>query len=171
MGRSLDVTILYGYDLGGPEDGWKFNKAGKYETAWPSWVKLNDEGYPDDSEDEGFAHQADEYLLREMAGFTEEWDDSSDSGYFTRKKAAEQAVGLDRLVFDSRGASYDYDQWAFGVKLGSGYDILEIDRAWFDPATLHSYDSILKRAIALMQLEFDPAEQPGPRVLALVSFF
>jgi hypothetical protein len=171
VGRSLDVTVVYGYDLGGSEAGWKFNKAGKYETAWPSWVKLNEDGYPDDSEDEGFAEQAGDYLLREMAGFTEEYRASSASDYFARKKAAEQAAGIDKLVFDSRGASYDYDQWAFGIKLGSGYDILEINRNWFDPATLNSYDAILNRAVTLMQLEFDPAEQPGPRVLALVSFF
>lgn len=164
MGSSLGTTLMYGYDLGG-EDGWKFNRTGKYDTDWPSWVKLVD-GYPDPEED-GFIEMANEYLLKTFAGFTEEYNSSQ--SWFDRKQAAEAAVGLNLLSFDCRGTDYT-DLWSFGVCLGSGYSLLEIKPEWLDPATLRHYDALIDRAMGVMELRLDRAEQPHPRILATASY-
>ena len=168
MGSSLDVTLMYGYDLGGEEDGWKFNQESRdyYRVLWPAWVKLNEDGYPDIEDEDGFIEQAGEYLTVKMSGFTEQYSGTSD--WYDRKHAADKASGRDLLDFDLRGAN-DYDMWTFGVRLGSGYSFLEVKPEWFDPATLRHYEAVIRRGLEVLELTF--TDQPAPRILATSAYY
>lgn len=155
---SLDVTLIYGYDLGGEEDGWKFNlqEGSDYVTAWPDWVVLDEDGNPDDDLD-GFIEQASDHLVKAMAGFTEEYDCSRE--WSERRHAAVVAAGVDKLDFSCRGI-LDYDLWTFGVPLGAAWSQLIVNPDWLQPAHLHQYDALINRALKTLGLEFRDQKQP-----------
>lgn len=86
MGTSTDGILAYGYDLGGPDEGWNIRFAGvedEYEN--PDW-------YDDENEEgDGFGEVAMKRLLAAV-GFTE--TDWRAEGYRERLRAAEAAVGV-----------------------------------------------------------------------------
>lgn len=177
MGRSLSTKLVYGYDLGGDNDeGWKFNLSPKvigagtdwsYEhedVSWPGWVTLDND---DEDGPDYFIGQATDRLMAVLAGFTEEWSGFDDK-YFTRRKEAKKAAGLDVLGFALYGVG-DYTSWAFGVDLGSGTSLQTVDVTKLSPAELAKNDVLLRRALDV--LEIKPTDQPAPRLLSLASYF
>lgn len=96
MGMDPDGILTYGYDLGGPETGWKVEGLGKYGELITPWYRREADDYESDEErDEDFGTTADEALLV-AHGFTEEWTPlASGTGYYDRKHAAENAIGVE----------------------------------------------------------------------------
>lgn len=106
MGTSTNAMLLYGYHLGSDDD-WLLDGAGEYgELPTLDWFDpdAEDEGGPD------FIEAAQERLLAEIAGFTE--TDWSADGYFARKRAAEELVGVE---FEPH-CSADYPMWVLCAK-------------------------------------------------------
>lgn len=174
MGRSLSTKLVYGYDLGGDEEGWKFNNVARVhgadkpygyieytEVVWPGWVDLDDGDEPDD-----FISQAEDRLVREIGKFDEEF--MAEDGYFDRRREAKKLSGLDTLDFELYGVS-DYTAWAFGVDLGSDYAIHVVDVTKLAGTELAKYDDLLRRA--LEALEIKPTDQLKPHLLSLASYF
>lgn len=91
MGISSDGIIAYGINLGEGLD--------------------DDEGTVFPWQDEKYDGEFEEWLLREVIGFTEEWEERLD-GYFDRKKAALEPFPLDMILF----CSYEYSMYFLSIK-------------------------------------------------------
>ncbi|WP_405961200.1 hypothetical protein OG235_36670 [Streptomyces sp. NBC_00024] len=102
MGRSSNAVLVYGYDLGGPDE-WKLRSLGQYGEL-PSLDWYDDED--DDGDDSlDFATAAQDRLRAAVAGFTEEWTpDARETGYYDRRRAAEQSVGVKVETYCSHSA-------------------------------------------------------------------
>jgi hypothetical protein len=89
MGRSLDAILAYGYDLGGSESGWLFNKLEEEYTS----PKLD---WFDFDKDSDFIAACEKRLFASV-GF----DDSSYSipGYGERRKVAETRLGVEFVYY------------------------------------------------------------------------
>ncbi len=98
MGMDPDGILVYGYALGGPEEGWKVDGlADRWGSLVTPWYRREDDDYENpDEDDDDFATMADRQLLI-AHGFTEEWPDGGTPGeidaYCARKRAAERAIG------------------------------------------------------------------------------
>lgn len=54
MGTSTNGILAYGFNLGGAEEGWKIEEAGKYGDEWvPEWARDDDDETGEDSIVEG----------------------------------------------------------------------------------------------------------------------
>jgi hypothetical protein len=97
VGISSDGILVYGYDLGDePENG--------YQDT-PEWLKKAEE----ESEFENFAESAEIYLLAQ-SGFTDtDWESE---GYWERKRAAEEQMGVEILYH----CAYEYPMFIITVK-------------------------------------------------------
>ena len=92
MGTSTDGILVYGYDLGYPED-WKIENLTEDGTLNLPW-------YDEESEDAvDFGEAVLTRLLAELTGFTETWEDAVEAGttdsHFGRKGAAEKQLKVD----------------------------------------------------------------------------
>lgn len=91
MGTSASAKLIYGYDLGGDNNGWKIQQADEYgclDTDAIDWI-TDDDFY--------FAGAAEERLLASI-GFTDtNW---RADGYHGRLSEAKERLGLD-IVFYS----------------------------------------------------------------------
>jgi len=91
VGTSTNAILAYGYNLGGPEEGWAVREAdgdGLLRTDW----------YDEDNDDDDgadFVAAAEKRLLTAV-GFTE--TDYKAPGYSDRRKIAEAQIGV---VFDA----------------------------------------------------------------------
>lgn len=104
MGMDPDGILVYGYALGGPEEGWKIDGLAKWGSLITPWYRCEDDDCESTDEDEGdddFATLADRQLLI-AHGFTEGhpgWgDDVTEDAryaYYARRKAAEKAIGVE----------------------------------------------------------------------------
>jgi hypothetical protein len=84
MGQATDAILAYGYDLG--EGFSNIRGLGRYGELPPlTWW--------DPEHDEDLAETAKRHLLKEIAGFTEVWEDGRE-GYFTREREAEARLGV-----------------------------------------------------------------------------
>lgn len=95
MGISTNGMLVYGYNLGGDEGGWKVKETDEYDCLTLPW-------WDDDSDD--FASEVEARLLASV-GFTEEW--SPDSGYYDRKRAAQAKVHVSLESY----CSGEYPMW------------------------------------------------------------
>lgn len=112
MGMSSSGILAYGYDLGGPENGWNFP-----DLDYGEWLPP---GISEDDVDFEFDEWAEPKLLA-SAGFDE--DDES-NGWAERRKAARQRIGVEVI----HSGSYDY----FRAYLVTWHD----DGYGFDPKTI-----------------------------------
>jgi hypothetical protein len=81
MGMNTRAKLVYGYALGGDEDGWQVAEASEYGEWSPEWLG-----------DDDLITAAEQRLL-ESVGFTEaDWEAE---GYFDRKRAADQRLGVE----------------------------------------------------------------------------
>lgn len=86
MGHAPKAQLIYGYDLGGDDDGWAFAEydQDECEISLP-WFDPTKE----------FAEEAEKRLLAQIAGFTEEWRQGAGSEFFAREKAAKAQLGVE----------------------------------------------------------------------------
>ncbi|WP_433730770.1 hypothetical protein ACQP2Y_20970 [Actinoplanes sp. CA-051413] len=153
MGMNVEATLAYGYDLGSMED-FRAVQRGEYDSPDLPWFD------PDD-EDASFPDEAEKVLFASV-GFTEEWTPASkDNGYYDRKKAAEQQIGVD---FDYAG-SHDYPAFVL-YATGSKQSVDWAQTMTLDPNELMAprpgWDAKLTAALA--SLGITPT-QAGPRWL------
>lgn len=73
MGQSTDAIIAYGLDLGDEIEEFEYDEADGFESA------------------------AMKRLLAEIVGFTEQWTPNKE-GYFDRKRAAEESLGIEIIT-------------------------------------------------------------------------
>jgi len=173
MGRSLSTKIVYGYDIGGREDGWNFEEYDdrEYRMKWPEWVVTDDPDADPDDDPDDFVSQAQDRLLAELTDFKEiPWDQPRPDDYYSKKNAAEKALGIE---FEIYGVS-DYTQWVIGFELARESDgIGEIDSAliaaMLNPLNMADMDYRLGQALRVLQLH--PRGQLAPRLLLLASYF
>lgn len=178
MGRSLSQKIVYGYSIGGREDGWQFEEydENKYTMQWPAWVELDNGDVGESAEPDDFISQAQDRLLNVIGGF-EDSDDWMTEGevrdaYYDRKQAAEKKLG--GVEFCLYGYS-DYTEWVIGFELADGYDgISEIDKTFLanllNPVNVADMDYKLDAAIRALELH-PKGQSAGPRLLLLSSYF
>lgn len=165
MGQSTNAILAYGYDLGGDEEGWKIREAGEYGEL-PDELPEGLAWYNPDSDDD-FTTQAEERLLAQIGGFTEKWAPGGrESGYFDRKKAAEEQVGVEFESYCS-GEFPMYVLAAHVITVYRGHSQL-IDPAALanDPAT-QGWDEKLTAAITALGMT-PKQEKPG---WVLVSYW
>lgn len=134
MGTSTNGILAYGYDLG--ED---FAGLSDYERNEPAWY----------DESEGWQESAEKALLA-AHGFTE--TDWQVDGYFARKKAAEEEMGVELDTY----CSGDYPMFLLAAKVQTCY------RGDADPVDLTLPDNADERlAWALGVLGITPkADRP-----------
>lgn len=152
MGQSTNGMLVYGYNFGGEEGGWQLAEVDEYEPWEPEWMG-----------DDDVISAAGERLLASV-GFTE--TDYKAEGYFDRKKAAEDRLGVE---FDSF-CSGDYPMWVLAADVTTVYrgDVKEIDFAALEQAR-EDGDWDAKLAAAVQALGVTP-KQDGPKWL-LVSYW
>ncbi|WP_406321774.1 hypothetical protein [Streptomyces sp. NBC_00519] len=97
MGLATDAILVYGYDLGSPDSGWKVHGVGEYGELPPlDWY---------DEVDDDFVTSVQTRLMAEVGRFTEERaPDARENGYFDRKRAAEKQVGVKVETYCSHSA-------------------------------------------------------------------
>jgi hypothetical protein len=182
MGRSLDTKLVYGYKLGGQEDDWELlglpYDEENYTYTWPSWVKLNEDGDPEDTEDEGFIDQAqkrlNEVFVRSV-GFhaskpdweTEHaaWQDWVHARNAAKKKAG---IGSDEGLLDLvYGGITNWQDHYLGIRIADGQQDFTLDpQELADRLYAHHarWDEILHRAVNI--LEIRPPHIPQLWVIA-----
>ncbi|MGW1353014.1 hypothetical protein ACWCQE_27665 [Streptomyces sp. NPDC002409] len=119
MSTSTNAMLVYGYHLGG-EDEWALQGLGKYdELPDLDWYDPEDEG-------EDFQEAAERKLLADLAGFTETRAPGVE-GYFDRKRAAQEKVGV---KFETH-CSGNYPRFLLATKTITVYrgSVEEIDPA------------------------------------------
>lgn len=85
---SITAHLVYGYDLGGPEE-WRIREKDEYgDPTGLDW-------YDPEDDDDDFAGSVAVRLRDRLAGFTERWTPGDDESYFDRKQAAQARVGVD----------------------------------------------------------------------------
>jgi hypothetical protein len=158
MGSSAEATLAYGYDLGTLED---FKAAQRSEYGSPDLPWFDEDA--EDDEDTDFGSAVEKVLLA-AAGFTEEWSPGKD-GYFDRKKAAEEGIGV-RLA---HSGSHEYPGFIL-FATGSKRSVEWSDTMALDLDTLaetHDWDA--KLSAALTALGITPT-QDGPKWLVFPSY-
>lgn len=176
MGRNLHTRIVYGYSIGGEDDGWQFDEYDEadYQMKWPEWVALDNGEEGDYAGPEDFISQAKDRLLVQLTGFedSDDWmgDEATCDAYYARKHAAEKQVGVD---FEVHGVG-EYTEWVLGFELASSYDsVSEIDAeliaTLLNPLNMTEMDYKLHEALRVLQLH--PKAQATPRLLLLASYF
>ncbi len=148
MGQSTDAMLVYGYHLDG-SDEWAVEGTGEYgELPALDWYDPDDET--------GFQEAAEARLLASV-GFTEEWvPGAGANGYFDRKGAAEEAIGV---KFETH-CSGDYPMYlliAKGVTARRGY-VEPIDFAALT-AEVQQQDADAKLRTALDVLGLNPTQE------------
>ncbi|WP_327359511.1 hypothetical protein [Streptomyces sp. NBC_01304] len=86
MGSSATAKLVYGYDLGGDDAGWKVKEKGEYGELSASW-------YETDSVEDAL-----ENALLAAAGFTDTWT-PGDVGYYERRGAALEQFGVKIVTY------------------------------------------------------------------------
>ncbi|WNI20348.1 hypothetical protein [Actinacidiphila sp. ITFR-21] len=89
MGQNTDGILAYGYNLGGPDEGWEVQETGRYGELLPvDWY--------DEAGDGGdFVTAAELHLRTTVGGFTEQWTKGAGAGgYYERAEAAQARVGV-----------------------------------------------------------------------------
>lgn len=142
MSQSTNGMLVYGYDLG--EEPAFVGLDAEHET--PTWYDL-------DNDD--FISAAEERLRLVIAKFDEEWrPGSSDSGYFTRRKAADEAVGVTLDTY----CSGEYPLYLIGAHIVTVHrgdtitlDLVELERQ----RIAEDWDGKLAAAVAALGLAVD----------------
>jgi hypothetical protein len=137
MSNSPRGILAYGYDLGGPENGWNLRGVEKYGNyTFPDWY--NEEG-------DSWGDQAEALLLNKIVNFTEIWKTGL-VDYFARKTEAQKQVGVSIV----RYGTYDYSGYILATKVHSGPD-------WgtcpVEISLDHSASAKLHRALSAMQIQ------------------
>lgn len=160
MGMTARAKLVYGYDLGTLED---FKAAERSEYGSPELPWFNEDETDEDGEEADFG-TAVENLLYAAAGFTEKWSRDND-GYFDRKKAAEERIGVD---LDHSG-SHEYPGFILYAR-GSKRSVEWSDTMALDLDVLAAtYDWDTKLAAALTALGITPT-QDRPKWLVFPSY-
>lgn len=146
MGTSTNAMLVYGYDLGDADQGWKIQGVGEDETPQLSWLRTPSEDDEDDEREEGdedyvpsFQTQALLHLAR-AAGHDVEYDFE-----------AEEKIGLS---FASH-CSGQYPMWLFAAKVITacrGYpetlDFEELERE----RVAQDWDGKFTRALQVLEI-------------------
>ena len=153
MGTSTNAYLMYGYDLGGGDSGWRVQGIDEYDDWEPEWL----------NESEGLAESA-LNKLRAAAGFTE--TDWRADGYFGRRNAIDEQLGVE---IESH-CSGDYPMYILAAKKFTAYrgDVKALDAAEL-VAMVADEDLDGKLARALEVLAFRPVDK-RPKWL-LVSYW
>jgi hypothetical protein len=97
MGTSASAKLVYGYDLGGANNGWKVQQADEYgclDVDAIDWVTEDD--------DFDFGGAAEERLLASI-GFTD--TDWRANGYHVRLSEAKERLGLEIVFYSHHDSS------------------------------------------------------------------
>ena len=148
MSTSTDGLLVYGYDIGGEDEGFAFEEF--TEGSSPAWFD------PDDEDGEGAITRF-KVALRRASGFTESYEDGQE-GYFTREREADDALGVEFVEHCSDGCPM-YFLAAFHLRAARGYpealDLAELGRRAAD----EGWDARLAGACRLLGLT--PEGRPG----------
>ncbi|MBE5502535.1 hypothetical protein P5V30_20695 [Mycobacteroides abscessus subsp. abscessus] len=103
MGSRPSALLHYGYDLGGGENHrqpgwtnpWNINELPDYEH-YPQWIPAWIRSVPakDVVREQGYYDLVEERLLAEIGGFRERFSNSDKTGYYDRRFAALERVGI-----------------------------------------------------------------------------
>lgn len=168
MGRYLSSSLMYGWDLGGSEDGWNFIEYDEqnYRNVWPSWMRIEDgEDDPDDVPSE-----YEDRLIQVIGGFedSDDWmsqDTAVRNGYYERKREAKKLVGVE---FDWYGVS-DFMGCVMGFTIMEGHSSLtqvSVDSLSLDRCPWSLWAEKLNAAAEVLEISPDVA----PSVQLLVSY-
>ena len=143
MGTSTDGILAYGYNLGGEDGGFEVAETNEYGGLKLGWL----------AEDDDSMGAAQDRLLA-AAGFTE--TDWQADGYFERKRAAEESLGVQFDIYCSDGCPL-YILAAKVITVSRGYvepiDMTELVEA----PNVNGWDA--KLAAALSTLGLTPKQE------------
>lgn len=146
MGSSPIATLTYGFYLGGGDESWEVDVV----DAEVLYLQI------DEMEDR---------ILAEAGGFTE--TDYRAEGYWARKRAAEEAVG----VTFKRGGSSEYKTWSLVVKHRISVEWSEVAEVDFDALNRMridgDWDAKLGRALDALGMQ---PKQLSPKWLLLAYY-
>lgn len=136
MSEDPNGILAYGYDLGGPENGWQLEGVEKHDQyTFPDWY--------DGSFD--WEDQVETLLLNKIVHFTEVWE-SGLIDYFARKAEAKKKLG----IYVVRYGSYDYSGYILATYVHEAPD-------WgacpVEISLDHSAADKLDRALTVMQIK------------------
>jgi hypothetical protein len=151
MGMDSEAHVMYGYNLGGPEHGWKIAGLGEYGVLSLPWYNEDDED-EGGSEDETDFHGAIDRQLLNMIGFTETYADGNDD-YYTREREAEARLKVGIMAC----GSYDYPSYVL-YAIGSHHDA-DWGAEAADLIIPDGADRHLAEALAYLRIT---PTQPGP---------
>jgi hypothetical protein len=89
MSIATTALFAYGYDLGGPEEGWRVEEAGEYGEWQPGWLNVDTENIIESAETE----------LLIAAGLTENYDPGF--GFHQRVIEVQMSVGVTFVQYRS----------------------------------------------------------------------
>lgn len=163
MGQSTNGILAYGFDVGGPEEGWKIEESDEYGDWNPPWLEEARQQASEKEREFVCLDEVAEERLLALAGFTEtNWQVD---GYHVRKREAEKNACAFVTHCSGSYPMYLLAAWSKEVHRGSVEDIdfydLERQRAEQD------WDCRLTAALA--DLGMTP-KQPEARWM-LVSYW
>lgn len=156
MGIHANGILAYGYDLGGPEDGWKIEGVDEYGAFATDWYDNEDE----ENDLDDFGSGAEGQLLI-AAGFTETGPEAP--GYYERQRAARDGIGVEITSY----CSYDYPSYILAAKVidASSGSTEPVDlNQLLDAMILQNYNE--KLAAALKALNIKPTQECPQWLLA-----
>lgn len=148
MGTSTDAYLMYGYDLGGPDE-WEIQEVGEYDSWEPGWLKGDE-----------LAESVTE-KLRIAVGFTE--TDWQADGYFERQRAADEMIGVEVVSH----CSADFPMYvlaAHKIRASRGNpEVLGLE-GMIRPERIAQMNARLKSALEV--LDFRPVQEQPAWILA-----
>lgn len=162
MGRSAKAAVVYGYDLGGADDGWTFVTYNEetYAYNWPEWMELDDGESPDDP-----ATQMEDRVFRLLSPFEVIEDYSRrPEDYNAQCYAARQELGISTRGYGGEG----WGGYVLGFELASGYGCASLATDEFD-VDFTAMARKLTAAKEVLGVEFEG--QPAPQLMLLSSYF
>ncbi|MEH0579035.1 hypothetical protein QBA54_32200 [Streptomyces sp. B21-108] len=148
MGAATDAILVYGYDLGGADEGWKVQEVDEYGYLLPtSWHEPTDD---EDGDDIGTA--VEKQLLATVGEFTETWTRGArETGYWERRREAQKRIGVTLETYCSHSVpAYALAAHATTVHRGDVEYIDPQDLLWKPPT--EKWDARLARALEALGL-------------------
>lgn len=94
MGSNSSASIQWGYNLGGPENGWLIKGLDEYDIWIPGWLKRTEEEVDEYIDEMGYEDIIYGRLLEKMAGFKEIFGDEKPNGYYKAQADALSRIGI-----------------------------------------------------------------------------
>ncbi len=187
MSESLSVELVYGIKVFGANDeSWPYPyDEDTYEPVWPEWVKLEDDGEPED-----FGSQVENRLIKVLAGFSEpepqvNWDSPNyrndpnmpaRDAWRQRKNATAKAAGIgtdegELGLYYAGTTNYQDTYLGYLLFQGSGSanecDLDAVQAMYHSRRSYKGWQETIAQALAALNFQID---KPEPKLWLLADY-